>query len=247
MLIVTERHTKADLELWKDYEEIDELKINSYLDILEENAFRAMAVFSKNKNCYIGISWGKDSVVTADLALRNGLNFPLVHLNCIPSHNPGCDLVRDSFLKIYSTAQYYEIICDYRNVYALNLPDYLQDKETDKIWYQAWDKVGKEIAPCHISGVRGEESTVRQIRMRRWGCNTERTCAPIGYWKNQQVFSYLFKYDLPVHPNYGMLGGGRWERDRIRVAEIGDIHGNGGGRAEWEREYYPDILAKIKK
>jgi hypothetical protein len=42
-----------------------------------------------------------------------------------------------------------------------------------------------------------------------------------------------------------MLGSGRWQRERIRTAEIGDVHGTRMGRTEWEREYYPDILARI--
>lgn len=80
--------------------------------------------------------------------------------------------------------------------------------------------------------------------MCRWGTTTTSTCAPIGFWKNDDVFAYLKKYDLPVHPNYAMLGGGRYKRESIRVAEIGDTHGSGMGRSEWEREYYPDILNK---
>jgi phosphoadenosine phosphosulfate reductase len=44
-----------------------------------------------------------------------------------------------------------------------------------------------------------------------------------------------------------MLGGGRWDRNYIRVAEIGDIHGNGIGRTEWESEYYNDEIRRLKK
>jgi phosphoadenosine phosphosulfate reductase len=126
-----------------------------------------------------------------------------------------------------------------------HLPEHIQDVETDKIWYSTWNKVNKEISERHISGVRAKESAVRKLRMMRWGENTEKTCAPIGLWTTDDVFAYLVKYDLPVHPNYAMLGGGRWNRKIIRVAEIGDIHGTERGRAEWEKEYYSDILNYI--
>ena len=60
-----------------------------------------------------------------------------------------------------------------------------------------------------------------------------------------ETFGYLAAHDLPVHPAYAMLGGGRWERDRIRVASLGGRRGDGIGRAEWEREYYSDVLNRL--
>jgi phosphoadenosine phosphosulfate reductase len=245
MLIVTDRHTEKDLQLWKEYEEIDEINI-SKLNDKENISFSGIELFSK-RNCYLGVSWGKDSVVTADIALRGGLNIPLVHLYCIPSHNPECDKVRDAFLNIYPHCIYQEIIVDYSNLYAQNLCPQDQDRLTDIEWYKGFNKAGELFGARHISGVRGQESNVRTLRMKRWGMSTENTCAPIGYWKDEHVYAYLKEYDLPVHPNYAMLGGGRWNRDRLRVAEIGDIHGTGGGRTEWEREYYPDVLNKIQR
>ena len=71
-------------------------------------------------------------------------------------------------------------------------------------------------------------------------------CAPISAWRESDVFSYLAKNKLPVHPAYAMLGGGRWPRHRLRVAEIGDTHGTGGGRREWEQEYYGDVLRRLQ-
>jgi phosphoadenosine phosphosulfate reductase len=243
MLIVTNRHTENDLQLWKEYEEIDAVYIPR-VSTKEQRSLDEIKTFSKI-NCYLGVSWGKDSVVVADIAMRGGLDITLVHLYCIPSHNPECDKVRDEFLKIYPACKYQEIIVDYSTLYAQNLCPQDQDKLTDIEWYKGFKKAGDLFGHRHISGVRGQESNVRTLRMKRWGMSTENTCAPIGYWSEQEVFSYLKKYDLPIHPNYAMLGGGRWTRERLRVAEIGDIHGTGGGRAEWEREYYPDIIARI--
>ncbi len=239
MLILSNRHTEKDLKLWKEYEEMDSTFINT-LHEKEERAFEEMERFSK-LDCYIGVSWGKDSVTVADIALRGGLDIPIVHLYCIPSHNPECDKVRDEFLKLYPFCTYKEIVVDYSDIYSRNLTHHEQERLTDIEFYKGFKKAGNR----HISGVRGQESNVRTLRMKRWGLSTENTCAPIGYWSDKDVFSYLNKYNLPVHPNYAMLGGGRWNRERLRVSEIGDTNGAGGGREEWEREYYPDILNRI--
>ena len=245
MLIKCDRHTEKDLELWESYEEAD--LIHSKLIVnKEKKSLKSIWNFLQDGDAYISVSWGKDSVVIADIALRHGINIPIVHLNCIPSHNINCDLVRDKFLKIYPNTDYQEFICDYGAIYHQVLPDYIQDKETDKIWYKTWEKVSNKISERHISGVRAKESATRKIRMMRWGENTKKTCAPIGGWTTQDVFAYLAKYNLPVHPNYGMLGGGRWNRNYIRVAEIGDIRGTRIGRIEWEKEYYSDILRKLQ-
>lgn len=240
MLIKSYKHTKKDLILWKEYEEMDLLNVEK-IKYKEEKAIECIYNFVKNNDCYIGISWGKDSVTIADLALRNNIKIELVHLYCIPSHNKECDKVRDYFLNIYSNVDYKEIIVDYGNIYSLNLPGIIQDKETDKLWYKAFKKLNKK----HISGIRQEESELRRLRMRKWGLTTKNTCCPIGYWKNKDVFAYLKKYNLPVHPNYAMLGNGRYKRENIRVAEIGDIKGRNMGRNEWEQEYYNDELNKL--
>ena len=51
---------------------------------------------------------------------------------------------------------------------------------------------------------------------------------------------------MPVHPNYAMLGVGRWDKYRLRVAAVGHCEGDGMGRREWEREYYGDILNRTE-
>lgn len=244
MLIESEQHTNKDLILWNDYYEADLIRSKEIAN-KEKKSLDAIYKFLKNGKAYISTSWGKDSVVVADLALRNGINITLVHLYCIPSHNDNCDLVRDEFFKIYPGIDYHEFICDYGDIYQRNLPVHIHDKETDRIWKRTWAKVNSKISERHISGVRARESAVRKIRMMRWGENTIKTCAPIGWWTTGDVFAYLAKYDLPVHPNYAMLGGGRYNRNYLRVAEIGDSRGREVGRGLWECEYYSDKLNRL--
>jgi phosphoadenosine phosphosulfate reductase len=85
------------------------------------------------------------------------------------------------------------------------------------------------------------------MRAIRWGTTSTNALAPIIHWKTADVFAYLAKYDLPIHPAYACLGGGRWPREKIRVAEIGDTHGGFHGRYEWEMEYYPDESRHVRK
>lgn len=246
MLINSNRITDKDYLLWKEYEEIDAINsISKNLEKKEELAIKEICNFSK-ESCYVGVSWGKDSIVVSDLITKYGLNIPIVHLYCIPSHNLECDKVRDAYIFKYKNIHYVEIKVNYENIYSKGLCDIDQDKLTDIEWYKAFKKVGSLFGNRHISGIRKQESGIRKIRMNRWGLTTKNTCAPIGYWSTLDVFAYLYKYNLPIHPNYAMLGGGRWKREYIRVAEIGDIHGTEIGRREWEQEYYSDILAYIQ-
>ena len=237
MLISSPRHTPADLALWAEYEEAD--RAYSHMPRLARKVTRSMAVlreFLAAGKSYGGVSHGKDSTVLWHLLYMVG-GCDLVHLR--PSnHNPDCDLVRDDLLHRWPMA-YSEVPIDYGDLHVRRLPDHVLDKLTDERWYAAIRNAGEPYAGRHILGIRADESGGRKIRMLRWGESSPNACAPIGWWTTQDVFSYLALHDLPVHPAYACLGGGRWPRDRLRVAEIGDTHGKGGGRSEWEREYYP--------
>lgn len=82
--------------------------------------------------------------------------------------------------------------------------------------------------------------------MRYHGMTTEQVCRPIGWMSEQDVLAIHAQWKLPTHPNYAMLGGGRWPRHRIRVDSIGSGFGKQYGGAEWEREYYGDVLNRLR-
>lgn len=246
MLIVTNRHTKKDLELWKLYEEAD--SINSLLiDKKVQRSICSIKEFLSNGNCYFSTSWGKDSVTAIHIAYNIlGNDLKVWNIKVVPNRNPYCDQVRDAFLLKYKV-NYFEIIADYSDIVYRNLTLSEYDKETDKIWYESIKRISEQAGTMrHCLGIRADESNVRLLRCLRWNNNSPNSCAPLAWWKAEDVFAYLYKYDLPVHPNYAMLGGGRWNRHKLRVAEIGDSHGRGIGRDEWEKEYYSDFLRKIK-
>jgi len=97
----------------------------------------------------------------------------------------------------------------------------------------------------HISGVRAQEARVRRLRMITHGESSPNTCAPIGWWDMADVFAYLHKHDLPVHPAYAQTYGGAFSREDIRVDALGGA--TGSNRVEWEGRYYGEEIESIKR
>lgn len=244
MLIRSPRHRTEDLVLWAEYEAGDRLNGLRFLRSPKlERSESAVADFVVGGDCYGSVSWGKDSVVLAFLLWAVARHVPLVHLR--PSnHNPGCDDVRDAFFAEFPGQSYAEIAIDYRDI-PLH-PDEVRDKETDKRWFAGFAEARRRFGARHLSGVRADESAVRAIRCKMWGESTKNTCAPLAWWTASEVMAFIAVKNLPMHPDYAMLGGGRWKRDKLRVAEIGDTHGRQFGRMDWEREYYGDVLRRME-
>lgn len=242
MLIASHRHSEKDLSLWREYEFAD--RIHGKRPALQrkiDRSLNAIREFISRGPCYCGVSWGKDSVVVAHLVRSIDESIPLVHLR--PSnHNPDCELVRDAFAP---AEPYCEIAIDYSHI-DRTLSDLEQDRLSDIEWRAGWRTAVSMFGDHYLSGVRADESKARKLRCARWGESSLNACAPLAWWTTQDVFGYLAANNLPVHPAYACLGGGRWPRERIRTAEIGDTHGKGGGRGEWEMEYYGDTLRRSK-
>jgi phosphoadenosine phosphosulfate reductase len=243
MLIPSERHRPEDLRLWREYEEADMACGRS--KPLAKLAFYALASIRKFVSigpCYAGVSWGKDSVVAADFVTRanrlGGLRIPLVWVRVEPICSPDCVVVRDEFLRSHD--------CDYHEVVV----ECSRDAEG---WHASGTletgfREAARIAGTrrYISGVRADESGARTISARSHGVTTATACRPLLHWKAADVFAWLAAKSLPVHPAYAMLSGGQLMRDRVRVASLGGRRGDGIGRAEWEREYYGDVLRRIE-
>lgn len=242
MLIPSERHTQADLELWSEFEEADLAHAqHPSFGRKVERALDEICDFAARKNGYAGVSWGKDSTVLAHLChlatprLRKSI--PVVWIKVNPIANPDCDAVEERFLERWWLDYHrIEVECR-RDLFGLHATGTLE---------KGFDEAVRRFGPHHISGVRGDESGDRKRRMRKWGTETIRTLAPLGWWSHADIFAYLAAHDLPIHPAYAMTGGGRWPRDRLRVASMGGRRGDGIGRAEWEREYYGDVLRRLE-
>jgi phosphoadenosine phosphosulfate reductase len=231
MLIASHRHTPQDLALWRDHYAADLLHFLSprrCYEIVQEFAERP---------CYCSVSWGKDSVVVAAMVAMVAPHVPLVWVRPVGVECPGCDKVRDAFLSAFPGMQYHEPTAD--------ADMWLDPNVTNEEAFAP--AVAATGTVRRIVGVRAEESGRRRLSMRHHGLATPNVCRPIGWWKNQDVFAYLAQNNLPTHSNYAMLGGGRWRRDKLRVAALGGDTGDQFGRAEWEQEYYGDVLARMRR
>lgn len=231
VLIASDRHTAADLRHWEELEACDALHARS--GTLERRIEQAMSIvrdFLANGLAYVAISWGKDSVATADLVLRMYPSTPIRSVCWPHADNPDSALVRDAFLRIWPGADYLEVVApaddcdDGRRGFALL----------------------KSVAGARrITGIRRDESGMRKLSARVHGKFTDIAGRPLLYWTAQDVYSYLCSRALPVHPVYAMTGGGRWPRDRLRVDSLGGQRGTEYGRSEWETEYYGDHLRRL--
>ena len=251
MLVDSPRLTSRDREQWARDERIDAANARR-LDLggMALAATREIRAFLDAGSCYAGVSWGKDSVVVADLIARAGLPIPLVWVRVEPVENLDCVLVRDAFRALYPEHPYdeIEIACERhdgpvepRSVGAGSRSPWLWAGTLERGFALAAERHGAR----YVSGVRAAESGPRKARMRAHGVSTARTCAPIGWWSTAAAFAYLHARGLPAHPAYAMTAGGGYPRDRLRVAALGGSRGAGIGRREWERAYYPERMAVI--
>jgi 3'-phosphoadenosine 5'-phosphosulfate sulfotransferase (PAPS reductase)/FAD synthetase len=230
MLIITPRHTETDLKLWKEYEEMDRItaipknRVNESIRIISE-------WIKVHPNGAAYTSWGKDSVVLLHLIYKTGLKIPVVYARFTDMYNPDCELVRDEFLKRYDI-DYYEDSFDCPAVREAGAH---------------WKSLQKKYGLYRLTGVRNDESGIRTMVYLMYRESSKFSCRPLSLWKNNQIFGYIEQNGLPLCPVYGYLGGGRWDRKHIRAHTLSGTAGDNFGRTEWEREYYPDILARIAK
>lgn len=236
MLIVVPQHTAADLDHWTERQRWDARVADSPL--LTRRIDAALdEIRAQGDDGYLGVSWGKDSVVVAHLAHLAGSTLPLVWVRVEPIANPHCALVRDDFLRRWPGAVYdeIEIRCSYSG------GEWHATGTLEAGFAQAAAAYGDR----YVSGIRAEESSSRTLSAMTHGVRTARVCRPILWWKGLDVFAYLHRYDLPVHPAYAMTWGGTLDRERVRVASLGGQRGTGKGRADWEHTYYRDFLRGV--
>lgn len=241
MLIPSDKHRKEDLDFWRRVSVVDVLH-GKTLEKKERKAIDSIKSFIGRKKAWCSTSWGKDSVVSSHLCwlaqMELGISIPLGWIRVEPIANPHCRDVRDVFLKTHPGMDYQEIeIWCWKDEHGWHAKGTLEKgiKELKK----------RMQCDCHISGVRAEESADRKRRMLRWGPESLKTLAPIGWWTAQDVFGYLAWKDLPINATYVMNGGGRWDRKWIRVASLTGQRGNLMGRAEWEKEYFQQEITRM--
>lgn len=242
MLIRHPRQTPQDLAAWERAERIDAaLARRPSLQRAEDAAVECVRRFAAQGPCYAGLSCGKDSVVLMGIlrALwrRHGVRVPVVYVRVHPHENPDNALVLDALRS-----------CTPEALTDLDVIDVRAVRDASGAWAgtgrleagfaQARDRYGDR----YVSGIRADESAARRLRHAGHGTTTARTCAPLSTWTGDDVFAYLHREGLPVHPIYACTMGGSLDRRRLRVATLGGDRGTGHGRRSHERHYYGDEL-----
>lgn len=238
MLIPSARHTAADLAHWRMLEAKDALYWRQHERRLREMAARSVEharAFVAAGPCYLGVSWGKDSVLLASLVHGAGIDVPLVYVRVEPHANPDNELVRRAV------------------PWGDRVIDVLVRCERDE--HGAWLGTGRlesgfaraaeRFGDRYLSGVRADESYARTMRARGHGVSTARTSAPLIGWSNADVYAWAHGSGMPLHPVYGMTAGGRFPREHLRVATLGGSRGTERGRREHELRYYRRELESL--
>lgn len=224
MLIPSPRHTPADVALWIEHEEADLVFAKANARKLEEKFSETVQIIRQwdTGGGYVGTSWGKDSAVLLHACHVARASVPAVWVRMRGRDNPDCPTVRDAFLKSFPMSY-------------LEREFVYEDCPRD----EHWAAISREFGNRRLTGLRIDESGVRKMSILHLGIDTGASCRPLAKWKSEDIFAWCATKELPLHPAYGMLGGGRWPRKHLRTHAIGGSSGTNRGRAEWEREYYP--------
>lgn len=242
MLIDSPRFKRGDREHWDSLERYDRA-IGARLDRKEQTAIDRICQWAEHGDGVCSVSWGKDSTVVAHLLALSGVRVPIVWVRSDPFEMPECDDVRDAFLATHTI--------EYVEKHAV-----LRNPKRGETGYEAHHTTGgkhqdvlkENITGRYISGVRAQESRIRQQSARWHGTVSKNTCRPILDWTAEDVFAYLYRERLPVHPAYAMTYAGRLDRRWLRVHPLCSYHEESGvhGRdmASWEDDYYADAIQK---
>lgn len=242
MLVRVPQHTQTDLALWGKWEKADRVhamtsRFRSHVD----QSLEIIREYLKDSTAYVGVSWGKDSVVVADLALRVDPSLRLVHIHT-GRNTPLGALVEDAFLSERPHCTYAVVDMSPAKVGAKPHAD----MRTDWRDYEGFKEASKLYGSRRITGVRADESSLRKLSVRVHGASTGKSCRPLAYWSGQDIWAYMHLRELPSHPVYAMTRGGTYDRDRIRVGNLGGDMGSGHGRKEWELHYFPEEYRRCK-
>jgi phosphoadenosine phosphosulfate reductase len=245
MLLQSNRFLDNDLETWNKWVKNDEIHIKSkgYKFRLNKTIERIKKFADENdeNTYYVGVSWGKDSIVLSHMIYNIGVSPINIYIRQLDNENPHNKDVRDNFLKLFNI-NYYEESYSYKTT-----PDqtYFKNGKPNK-WYYILNQLNKKYNK-RITGLRKDESAKRKFRFDVFGDESLNSFTPFENFLVADIFGYMYENNLPIHPNYAMTINGLIDRNRLRVAAIGNNEGDGMFRKLWEKTYYQDILNRNAK
>lgn len=240
MLIDSPRLLNVDKTRWAELARYDEAIGSRFPARLIEQALDDIRQWWQTGPGIASVSWGKDSVCMAHLVSLTGLPIPLVWVRSDPFEMPECLQVRDAFLNSHPSMKYEERSIPLRNP-KRGEPGYIE-RHLDPTCHG--QDVLKEACPHerYISGVRAQESRIRTISINHRGNVTKNTCRPLARWTAPQIFAYLDREHLPIHPAYAMSYGGHLDRQWLRVHPLCSYADTKTDMARWEDDYYGDYI-----
>lgn len=240
--LLRSRCTTDDWEIWRSRARADDVWARTRVHARRvQAASLALQRFCDGTPGYIGVSWGKDSCALLLMALRLGIEWPVVHVDLDPVRNPDCAVVRDAWLTLFP-----ELRARYNEITIRCSPKASTGRYDTNAAYAAGFRLARQrFGARRLSGVRAEESSVRGVTVARLGLgdSAANTGRPLGRWTHEDVFAFLREY--PLAPAYPCTMSGAYERGRVRVNNLWGLYGEGHGRREWELRYYRDALRQI--
>src|SRR5690606_23597612 len=121
---------------------------------LEARGRSAVEQFAQGGDWYVSVSWGKDSVAAAHIALQVNPRAVLRWARARHVEMPECEAVRDAFLRMHPEARYEEI------EYVFRVPLRLEPGHGTAL---AEDALEELLAGRYVGGLRAQESLMRGI------------------------------------------------------------------------------------
>lgn len=236
MLIDSPRLTRQDRDEWARRARYDRAHA-ARLGGMPDEARATIEEWAAGRDTVdVAVSWGKDSVTVAHLALtsRCADRVRLIWVRQRWHENPDSLPVRDAFLALHPGARYEER-------YVTTPYPRRWDPDATPQWKPPSPRPGGVWPEHRVTGIRADESDARRMSANTHGESTTRTCRPILWWRQEHVFGFLTGEDLPIHPAYAMTTVGGCDRSGIRVHSLGGLPGL-RHRGPWEDAYYGDVI-----
>jgi 3'-phosphoadenosine 5'-phosphosulfate sulfotransferase (PAPS reductase)/FAD synthetase len=199
----------------------------------------------------ISVSWGKDSLVLLDLwrsyVLPESPTTRAVHFHFDPISPDDSTKVQDLYLDAYP-----EVRERYHRV-EFDVP------YREGTWQHA-EAVARDLSQLPdiytspraqiATGVRGQESAARRMRVARLGTGSGKQgkmIAPLANWRDEDVWGYIAHHGIPIPPVYAWTCRRAVQPLSARFSELGGSQGASHGRIGLERAFYQRDFSRISK